>query len=459
MGAIVEVKFFNSFILSKVVNTTSGTATDAKPVWKYASNAEANPARNWYIEESRIRGGYNNVSVDLGVKAYLVESTNEASNLSSGIIYSGLYNSRTDVNETNQFPVGQDITRNVDPSNGSIQKLYAEDTNLIIFQENKVSKALIDKDAIYSAEGGAITTSAAQVIGQVVSYAGNYGISKNPESFASYGYRKYFTDKNRNAVLRLSRDGITEISAYGMKDFFRDNLISLDTPSVKGKAVGGFDVHNKNYVVSLQSGNPNVEYKTLSFDDSVNGWVSFYSYAPSFSFNLKNKFYTTNQTGLYLHNFENATSNTKNSFYGVGFDSSVKFVFNPQASLSKVFQTINYEGSDGWKVTGINSTSDVGSIIYSRLEGTYDSANPPNTGLLASVQPFYNAGFTRKENKYHAIIKNETAAQAGEVVFDSSISGIRGYFATVEIKTDDSTNPGSTKELFAVSSNYVESSY
>jgi len=134
-------------------------------------------------------------------------------------------------------------------------------------------------------------------------------------------------------------------------------------------------------------------------------------------------------------------------------------VFNPQASLSKVFQTINYEGSDGWKVTGINSTSDVGSIIYSRLEGTYDSANPPNTGLLASVQPFYNAGFTRKENKYHAIIKNETAAQAGEVVFDSSISGIRGYFATVEIKTDDSTNPGSTKELFAVSSNYVESSY
>ena len=31
----------------------------------------------------------------------------------------------------------------------------AEDTNLVIFQELKVSKALIDKDAIYSAEGGA----------------------------------------------------------------------------------------------------------------------------------------------------------------------------------------------------------------------------------------------------------------------------------------------------------------
>ncbi len=453
MAAIVEVKFFNSFILSKVVNSSD------EPVWKYASDAIGNLDKNWYIEESRIRGGYNNTAIDLGVKAYLVESTNEASILGAGMIYSGIYNSRTDFNNTNQFPVGQDITRSLDPANGTVQRLYAEDTNLIIFQENKVSKALIDKDAIYSAEGSALTTSGAQVIGQVVPYAGNYGISKNPESFAVYGYRKYFADKNRNAILRLSRDGITEISSYGMKDFFRDNLINLDTASAKGKAIGGFDIHNKNYIISLQSANSDIEYKTLSFDEAIKGWSSFYTYKPSFAFNLKNKFYTTNNRGLYLHNFENVTPSTKNSFYGVEFDSSVKFVFNPKASMSKVFQTINYEGSDGWKVIDINSSSDVGSIIYSRLEGTYDSANPPNTGEDAIIQPFYNAGFTRKENKYHAIIKNDTGAQGGEVIFDGSISGIRGYFATVEIKTDDSTNLGSTKELFAVSCNYVESSY
>ena len=42
-----------------------------------------------------------------------------------------------------------------------------------------------------------------------------------------YGYRKYFTDKDRNAVLRLSMDGITEISNYGMYDYFRDQLSVL----------------------------------------------------------------------------------------------------------------------------------------------------------------------------------------------------------------------------------------
>jgi hypothetical protein len=130
------------------------------------------------------------------------------------------------VNNTNQFSVAEDITRSVDPSNGSIQKLYAEDTNLIIFQEAKVSRALIDKDAIYTAEGQPMTTSGLQVIGQIQSYSGNYGISTNPESFAVYGYRKYFVDKNQNVVLRLSQDGITEISAYGMLDFFRDKLFN-----------------------------------------------------------------------------------------------------------------------------------------------------------------------------------------------------------------------------------------
>ena len=454
MAAIIEVKYFNSFILSKTVDNSN------VPVWKHSNSATTNPDKNWYIEESRIRGGYNNVSVDYGGKAYLVEKTNEGSLLGNGLIYSGIYNGRTDVNNTNQFPVGDDISRSLDPSNGTIQKLHAENTDLTIFQENKVSRALIDKDAIYSAEGGAITTTAMQVIGQIVPYQGNYGISKNPESFAVYGYRKYFTDKNRNAVLRLSRDGITEVSSYGMKDFFRDKLIQLDEPIFKGKVVGGFDVHNKNYVISLQSANTDIPYKTLSFDEAVNGWTSFYSYKPSFSFNLKNNFYTTEGTKLYLHNFENVNSTERNKFYGVEFDSSVKFVFNPKASMSKSFNTINYEGSDGWEVSSIESFSDTALPILSRLEGTYDSKKPePNTGLAAKILPLYNAGFTRKENKYCAIIKNNTSVQPGAVLISKNITGIKGYFATVEMKTDNTTTPGATKELFAVSANYKESSY
>ncbi len=83
---------------------------------------------------------------------------------------------------------------------------------------------MIDKDAIYTQEGQPLTTASNVVIGAVQPYVGEYGISKNPESFASFGFRRYFADKYRNSVMRLSRDGLTEISQYGMKDYFRDKL-------------------------------------------------------------------------------------------------------------------------------------------------------------------------------------------------------------------------------------------
>tara|TARA_B110000902_G_scaffold100896_1_gene119279 strand:- start:9 stop:1439 length:1431 start_codon:yes stop_codon:yes gene_type:complete len=476
MAAIIEVKYFNSFMLRKTVNSSGA------PVWKGASDATSNSTKNWIVEESRIRGGYNNTSVDFGVKAYLAAEGNTGSILSNSLIYSGILNSRTGVNNTNQFPVGEEITRSLDPSNGSIQKLHAENTNLTILQENKVSKALIDKDAIYSAEGKSITTSGAQVIGQIVPYAGEYGISKDPGSFAVYGYRKYFTDKNRNAVLRLSSDGITEISAYGMKDFFRDKFDEIDLNSFNlGKIIGGFDVHTKTYVVSLQNNN-NVDYDTLAFDESVKGWVSRYSYKPDQIFSLKNNYFTTfsggaeNFNGLYKHYF----GSEYGKFYGVNVDSSVTTVFNPKVSLSKNFLTIGYEGSNGWEMndfrsdfTGVDNGINFADVTFPvKSYGEGEFVINPATGqpvrpadyqaTFGTPYPPYNkmrAGFNRKENKYVSNLKNNSMPRPGEIVYAQSLSGVKGMFATVVFSIDSTTNITGKKELFAVSSTYVESSY
>ena len=274
MPITLEVGYFNSFYMKRLADLPTGNGETGSTNYTYPTTSVVQ--EDWYIEESRIRGGYNNTSTDLGVKAYIVEDNDAQQRRKNSLIYSGIFNSRTGVNQSNQFSVAEEITRSVDPSGGSIQKLYAEDTNLIIFQEDKVNRALIDKDAIYSAEGSAITTTANLVIGQIVSYAGEYGISTNPESFAVYCYQKYFTYRNRNAVLRLSRDGITEISNYGMVDFFRDKLSLVGST---GKIIGSYDIYNKNYVVSLQENNGN--YNTLGFEESTNGWISFYDYKPS----------------------------------------------------------------------------------------------------------------------------------------------------------------------------------
>ena len=304
MGATLELKYFNSYWLKKMSNVVDA---NPQPTAPYATVPQAyanDNANDWFIEEARIRGGYNNTITDLGVKAHIVEDNPNNQNRFNTIIYSGVFNSRTGINQTNEFSVGEDITRSVDPAHGSIQKLFAEDTNLIIFQEDKVNRALIDKDAIYTAEGQALTASGRMVIGQIVPFAGKYGIATDPFSFAVYGYRKYFTDIRRNAVLRLSSDGLTEISNYGMKDYFRDKFNDLPESF---NIIGSFDIHNKVYVTSLQQNPTYVDdttvsstYDTLYFDDSVNGWVSFLSFKPTLMGSLRNKFFTPSFSRCFL---------------------------------------------------------------------------------------------------------------------------------------------------------------
>ena len=398
-------------------------------------------ATSWYEEESRIRGGYNNTSVDFGVKAYLVEDTSAQQNRISTLIYSGIFNSRTGINNTNQFSVGKDITRSADPANGSIQRLYAEDTNLIIFQEDKVSRALIDKDAIYSAEGNASITSTQLVIGQIVAYGGEYGISTNPESFAVYGYRKYFTDKKRGCVLRLSKDGITEISSYGMHDFFRDQLSAVGNL----KLIGSWDNHAKNYILSIQGS----EYKTLVFDEGVKGWTSFLSFKPTRAFSLNNLYYTFNSGKLYQQHLGNYAN-----FYGTTYQSDVTVVLNSQPSVVKVFQTVNYEGGPGWELDSFISSSSDSSLPI----GVYQ----PQTTLVGLEGALFSNNFKKKENKFFANLINASNPAQGEIIFGNSVSGVKGFFSTVKLKISVTTQFDTSaikKELFSIASNVVESSY
>ena len=409
----------------------------------YSSSA-SDADDDWLIEESRIRGGYNNTSVDYGVKAYLVEDEPAQLHRLSSLIHSGIFNSRTGINQTNQFSVGEDITRTIDPANGSIQKLYAEDTNLVIFQENKVSKSLIDKDAIYSAEGNASVTSRNLVIGQNVAFAGEYGISTDPESFAVNGYRKYFTDRDQNVVCRLSMDGITAISNYGMTDFFRDKL-STATSNI----IGGWDAHNKQYVLTIPQPEVTVgleNYETLAFDETVKGWVSLFTYKPNQIISLNNNYFTANAGKLYKHYTLAPNTEARGVFYGTQKESSVTIVFNGAPSTVKNFHTINYEGDTGWRMTEFKTNTDNALPI---LQASFATT-------LAEMQDslLFN-NFKLKEDKYYADITNNTSSQNGEVVFGRSSSGVKGFFGEVTMTVNNSVGK---KELFAVSTGFVPSS-
>tara|TARA_R100000544_G_C2227383_1_gene61849 strand:- start:805 stop:2136 length:1332 start_codon:yes stop_codon:yes gene_type:complete len=443
MGATIEIGYYNTFVLA-------GGESPGK----------------YHIEESRIKGGFNEKTVDFGVRAHLIDEEYTSRVRKNAMIYSGIFNAKTKINKTNQFSIGEEITKAVDIANGSIQKLYAEDTNLIILQENKVNRALIDKDAIFTAEGSPITASSKIVIGQIVPFSGNYGISKNPESFAAFGNRKYFADKNRGSIMRLSQDGLTPISNNGMRSFFRANLLASD------KIYGMYDTQKDKYVLSLQAGVSNVSrerenltnfqinvsnasnsyssessYATLAYSEKSAGWVSFYSYKPNFGFSNNNKFYTYKDQNLYEHY---RTDVKRCSFYEGNSDpASVNFVFNDQSNAIKTFLTLSYEGSANWKM--ISATTDSGDLAWPII---------PSGSNVSSVSIPVN--FIRKENKYYGHLRNNTTISTNDQITGLNLAGIKGYFAKIKIEywqpQELNANQTNKAEIFAVSSDAVYSS-
>jgi hypothetical protein len=200
------------------------------------------------LESNRIRDDFNEMFITNGVKASTtLQETYKEENRSSGLIFSGLYNSNSGINDLNQFIMAEKITKDLNPTYGSIQKLFTRNSDLVAFCEDKVVKVLANKDAVFNADGNPQLTANENVLGQSIPFAGEYGISKNPESFASESFRAYFTDKQRGAVLRLSMDGLTPISKAGMHDWFRDNLQKYTS------LIGTYDSYKEDYNITLSN--------------------------------------------------------------------------------------------------------------------------------------------------------------------------------------------------------------
>ena len=435
MATTIDLAYFNSFYI-KSSRTNGGWGTET-----------------WHVEESRIKGGFNEVSVDLGVKAYIIDETFTKERRKNALIYSGVYNSRTSVNNTNQFSPAEPITKAVNSANGSIQKLFAEETNLIIFQEDKVSKALINKDAIFNAEGGGAVVSTKLVIGQIMPFSGKYGISKNPESFAVYGNRKYFADKNRGIVLRLSSgsaggDGITPISDFGMRSFFRDKLKNSD------RIVGAFDTYHKSYIISLQGS----VQETISFSDAINGWTSRHNYLPYQGFSLTNNFYTFKDNEAWKH-YDKDGSITYGKYYGSSTNEScVTFSVNENAIQENIFYNISYEGTSKWAMKDVKTNAD--DIDNNQVDEFLDKAEDVANSETTVSNIYINASvFNKKGNRYFADFKNNTPIIEGEV-FDEdvnsnlSVTGVKGNFlkATFYLPTNETIIK--KEELFSTVTNF-----
>tara|TARA_R110002153_G_scaffold5200_2_gene24488 strand:- start:4389 stop:10721 length:6333 start_codon:yes stop_codon:yes gene_type:complete len=371
-------------------STSTNFVTADKPNFRYKI------ALNWYncysygngVESDRIKDDFNAPTIDMGPRVSTTfEDLYKEETLGSGFIYSGIFNGKSGVNNLNQFIQAEKITKDLNPSYGTIQKLFTRNTNVIAFCEHKTLKILANKDALFNADGNPQLLSTNNVLGQAVPFAGEFGISKNPESFSSYGYRVYFSDKNRNAVLRLSNDGLTNIAAYGMSTFFKENLSDADN------VVGSYDEDKDTYNLTFNN-------KTISFSEGINGWTSFKSFLPEAGFSVSGDYYSINGGELYQHN----ANTLRNNFYGVQYESKITFIFNDSPSAIKSFKGLNYEGTtsriyqsdnddlslitNGWYGNKIETNKQNGKIPeFKEKEGKWFNFIQGTNNIIANLDP------------------------------------------------------------------------
>ena len=413
----LKLKFFKddlSYVEYEIKSVTSFTATDANGDGVNDSGIitkltlKPKPTKigleyfncfsfNNGVESNRIKDDFNKPFIKNGVKASsVIQQQYKEDNRTNGLIYSGIYNKNTNTNNLNQFIQAEKITKDLLPTYGSIQKLYTRDNDLIAFCEDKVVQILADKDILFNADGNPQLTASNKVLGQARPFVGDYGISKNPESFAKESYRAYFTDKQRGAVLRLSMDGLTAISDAGMKNFFGDKL-----EGNYSFIIGSYDNDKSNYNITFKTSGDYDSAKsfdnttnsiTVSYKESVRGWESFKSYIPESGLSIASTYYTFKNGKIYSHNNE-----IRNYFYDEKDDnddnliseSFVNTLFNQEPTTVKSFKTLNYDGDTGWKCSEI--TTDLNSVTVS--------------------------DFINKENRYYAYIKGGSKINQSEFNF------------------------------------------
>lgn len=199
------------------------------------------------VESYKILDGFNEnyLNIDYSPTTTTIEGYREV-NRRSDITWSSVYNESTNINGLNEFNTATLNWKELDKQHGEIRLLHAREGDLLVIQEDKWSRVLYGKTALYSATGEMTVSTTDDLLRDVVYYTGEYGIT-DPDSFVTVAQRAYAVDKKRGTVLRLSNDGINEITR-GMEHWFKTSLQSRRNSNI----IGGYDPYYGTYNITIE---------------------------------------------------------------------------------------------------------------------------------------------------------------------------------------------------------------
>jgi hypothetical protein len=246
----------------------------------------------------------------------------------AGLIASEQYVDDTNFNGLSSINLSLIPYKDLDKRDGEIELIDSEDTNVEVYQKDKTSRILYRKNILTTATGQQSVTQTEDIWGEQMRSTSEYGMS-HAESYTTWGNNRYFVDAKRGVVLRKGADGLTEVSSYGLLDYFHDILSTNKDSRIKA----AYEPKYNNYTLSIGTDD------TLSFAERTNGWETRFSYFPDKMTNDGHDLYAFKDGLLYKHN----ATETYNDFYGTTYDTVMEFYFNDYRDVTKLFNAIQLE--------------------------------------------------------------------------------------------------------------------
>lgn len=391
------------------------------------------------VESYKIKDDYNRKGLDVGIRplSNITERYKEVHRIAD-ITWSDVYNDQTSFNGLSTFNLSLINFVELDRENSSIQKLYNSNGNLLVYQEDAIGLMLYNKNIIYDLQGQAVVGVSTNILDRrsYKPYAdGLHGISKNPESFIPTGSRKYSTDSIRGNFLRLSINGITELSENNFEHWFSEQM-----DINKGeKLITGYDPkHKEVYLFLPKTG-------TIVFTEKSKGFPFFLKIEPDFMLNANNNFYAWKNGKMYKMN----ATEDRNNFFGVKYPSKISFFMNQESSVEKVWKSLGIEGSHPWdcKVITDLTSRDIPKESFVKKEDYWYSEIMGNTNSNINANSIFglgsypiNAGIIVLNNVNNTIAVGDTVSSNTLPFTPISVLNVQGKVITLSLSVTQPTS-------------------
>lgn len=262
------------------------------------------------------------------------------------------YQQDTQINMTSRFyPENFDT---LSRKNGPIRAMRENIGVLTFFQDRKCGWTRVYGKYITDSEAsGQLTTTDTIIAANNTSYYdGNWGVSNQAASIVQSGYVYYFVDPVRRKILRLSRDGITELSTlYKVQTWASQNIPKYLNPGTyrfggSQKILGTFNYRQDNigeYWLMAQ-GTSSVNGESFVFEEQYNMFNSLVDVDCDAIVCAEDVLYAFRNGVMY----KQGGNNVSGVFFGTQYEANMSLVFNEQMPIKKVFNTLAYQSNATW---------------------------------------------------------------------------------------------------------------